>query len=293
MYANTDEECLFCPNTGGFKDLQKFGLDKRPSARLEDIIEVAKIIRDEQKTKLKKYLDKKVPCGQNNCRCLSLLITGGGLYDRKKEADRYIRIIEAVRKAVPELTIHVECQSMEEEDSKRLAEAGLHSVNYNLEVWDKKMFEIVCPGKAKYVGYERWLEGLVRAVPHFERGHVISNQVIGCEMIPPHGFKTYQEALKSNLEGLEWMARRGIAPSWSPLFTYTSSKSKDASLPPTEYFIELGLEAHKIYLKYDLYTPTRAFFCYRMGVPSLSGDFARLRWDGELRYNEYCAKSNH
>ena len=285
-FAKTDQECWFCPLTMGEKQLKEMGIDKPVVVTPEKVAEAISLVRDEQYERGKKYLDnKKAICGQPNCRCLSWLITGGSLLNPDQEAERYIPYIEAVRSAAPEWNLYIETQACSPKIVEKLVKAGLHGINFNLEVWDKKMFQKCCPGKAKAVTWEGWTERLAAAVPYFERGHVVSNQVIGLELLPPDGFKTLEEGLASVLEGHEWLASHGVAPSWMNLITFPDSKAANLPVPPTEYFLKVGSETHKIILKHKLYTQTRFFFCYR-GCGIQSGDYARLRW-GEIEQNDY------
>lgn len=286
VYAKTKEICWFCPWADGRSELKKLGIDKPVAISPEKVAEALSIVRDEQYARGKKYIDAKIPCGQSNCRCLSWIITGGSIYDQEKEAEHYIPYIEAVRRTVPDVNVYVETQACHPKTAEKLARAGVHSIQYNLEVWDKKMFYIACPGKAKNITWERWTDWLAGAVPFFERGHVVSNQVLGLELQPPEGFKDLEQGIASVLEGHEWMASHGVSPSWTPFITYTGTHIEHAPLPPTEYYLRVGIETHQMMLKYKLYTPSRTFYCYRFGVIMGCSDFARLRW-GDLNYNEY------
>ena len=287
MYANTDEECWFCPLTAGQKAIKGLGIEKPVVITPEKVVEALMIVRDEQYERGKKYLDAKIPCGQNNCRCLTWLITGGSIRNQEKEAERYIPYIEAIRKVVPEYNTYVETQACSPKSAEKLAKAGLHGIQYNIEVWDKKMFYVTCPGKAKNITWEKWTEWLAGAVPFYERGHVVSNQVLGLELQPPEGFKTLEEGFESVMEGHAWMARNGIAPSWTPFITYTGTKIENSPCPPTEYYLRVGTETHQLMLEHKLYTPSRFFFCYRGGIIMGGSEFARLRWDEMVKPNEY------
>ncbi len=267
--------------------MQKLGIDRPVAVTPDKVVEALTLVRDEHYTRMEKYLEKKIPCGQSNCHCLTWLITGGSIFDQEKEAARYIPYVEAVRQAVPEYNTYVETQACSPQAAEKLAKAGLHGLQYNIEVWDKKMFYLTCPGKAKNITWEKWTNWLAEAVPYYERGHVISNQVLGLELQPPEGYYTDLERGKASvLEGHKWMIEHGIAPSWSPFVAYTGTKIESSPCPPTEYYVRIGIETHEMMLEHKLYTPTRFFFCYRGGIYMISADFARLRW-GDLNYNEY------
>ena len=75
-----------------------------------------------------------------------------------------------------------ECQRIE--NIRRLRDAGVTSHNANLEVWDKRLFEAVAPGKAKYIGYDLWVQRLVEAVDVMGEGGVSPNEVAICNPLP-------------------------------------------------------------------------------------------------------------
>ena len=79
-----------------------------------------------------------------------------------------------------------------------LKEAGWQGVSLNMEVWDRRLWPGIVPGKAAELPWEGWLEALERAVAIFGKGNVSSVLVAGLEP------KT------SHREGVEWMAQRGI-----------------------------------------------------------------------------------
>lgn len=287
MFAGKDEECWFCPLTKSQPTIEELKVGRPAAIRPETVVESLKIVREEQLASLKKYLDRKIPCGQMNCRCLNWLITGGSLYDPEKEARRYLPYIEAVREALPEYNTFVETQACSPQSAELLAKAGLHGLQYNIEVWDKKMFYVTCPGKARNMTWERWVNWLAEAVPFFQRGHMLSNQVVGLELQPPEGY--YQDLARgkaSVLEGHQWMIEHGVAPSWSPFVTYTGTRIENSPCPPTEYYLDIGMETHRMMMAHKLYPSSHLFFCYRSGMFMINADFARLRW-GNVTYNEY------
>lgn len=81
----------------------------------------------------------------------------------------------------------------------RLKEAGYRTTAMNIEIWDKNIYQAICPGKARNNGgWDHWLKALEYAVPVFGHGRVRSNIVAGIE------------PKKSTLEGLEYLAAKGI-----------------------------------------------------------------------------------
>lgn len=77
-------------------------------------------------------------------------------------------------------------------------EAGVTSIAFNLEVFDRDLFEKICPGKHHFYGYDKWIESLDYARKVFGDYNVYCGLVWGLE--PP----------KSTIRGNEYMVNRGI-----------------------------------------------------------------------------------
>jgi hypothetical protein len=80
----------------------------------------------------------------------------------------------------------------------------------DLEVLDEELFNWVCPGKAKYIGYREWRDRLYKAAEIFGPGTVTTGIVSGVETVQPHGFKTEEEALERCLAEAELLACHGV-----------------------------------------------------------------------------------
>jgi hypothetical protein len=84
------------------------------------------------------------------------------------------------------------------EDLEALRDAGWEGVAMNLEVFDARLWPGIVPGKAALMPHARWLESLEHAARVFGKGRVASVLVAGLE------------PMRSHLEGVEWLAERGI-----------------------------------------------------------------------------------
>jgi hypothetical protein len=93
---------------------------------------------------------------------------------------------------------------------------------------------------------------MLDAVEIFGPGKVYTNIVAGCEMAEPHGFKTEDEALKSNLEGCEYLAKRGVSMMslvWVPV---KGSAFKGQKQPSLDYYVRLVKGLRDIRVAYGL-----------------------------------------
>jgi len=125
----------------------------------------------------------------------------------------------------------------------------------------------------------------VKAASRFGRGRSMTQFVIGVEMVSGH-FTNYTDGIASVLGGIEWCAQHGIQPDTSTWFNTPGSFYEQREVPPTEYFLSIALERHKILEKYGMYFPPDAepnysAACHRCGYLSPDSDFQWLLGSGE------------
>jgi hypothetical protein len=215
-------------------------------------------------------------------------LTGGTLRNQKREAGVYARVAERLAdvrgERGEELVLKVMSTAFDEPDQEQLREAGVDEVCFNMEVWEEKLWPVIVPGKERAIGRTAWMDRLVRGVDRFGRGRSMTQFVVGVEMVSG-GFPNHTEAIKSVLEGIEWCARNGIQPDTSTWFNTPGSLYEQREVPPTEYFLSIALERHKILEKYDMYFPADAqpnysAACHRCGYLSQDSDFQWLLGSG-------------
>lgn len=78
--------------------------------------------------------------------------------------------------------------------------AGADSLLYNLEIFDRELFELICPGRATLVGRARYMDALKYAAKVFPNGTVASHLIVGLE--PPG----------STCMGIDFLAGIGVVP---------------------------------------------------------------------------------
>ena len=177
-------------------------------------------------------------------------LTGGSVtskVDGLAEADFYGRYAQAIEERFPGRWIgKVVAQALPREDVQRYKDYGISIYHPNYEVWDERLFSIICPGKERYVGRDRWHRRILDAAEVFGPRYVIPNFVAGVEMAKPFGFATVEEAIASTREGLEFFMSRGITPrftTWCPEPT-TPLGSDNPDGAPLEYHVRL-LETYR------------------------------------------------
>ena len=208
------------------------------------------------------------------CLTAGSVIKGDALFDR--EVDFYIELLQAIgenftTKKFPSQLI---ASAFNEKQLRRLyEETGLTSYTSDLEVLNEELFNWICPGKAKWVGYQEWRERLVRAVDIFGRGNVGTGIVGGVELARPHGFTNEQDALESTLAEAEYLAERGVSTVYIVWVPRPGSDFKGQQAPSLDYFIRLAQGLQDLRVKYGL---TIDFDDYRRCGNHPDTDLARL-----------------
>jgi hypothetical protein len=147
----------------------------------------------------------------------SVFLTGGSLLGGHEPLDKEVGLYLEILKGLGPLFGHKKFPSQlistafnKRQLSRLYDETGLMSYTADLEVLNKELFEWVCPGKAKLIGYEGWKERLFDAVGIFGRGNVNTGLVSGVELAQPRGFRSEEEALESTLAEAASLVSHGV-----------------------------------------------------------------------------------
>jgi len=242
------EECKFCDINENVRQIRKHGKLTIPKAYkpIEQVREVMEEI----------FLRETNWSGK---RPLAFIISGGVILDKladKTEEDFYIEYVQAVKERIGDRwPAMVQVLARDKKTLRKFKEAGVDGYHAQLEVWDKNLFKILCPGKEKYVGWDEWVRRTVDAVDVFGEGNVTPGLVAGVEMCQPYGFKDVASAIKSTSEGFDFLMSHGVGVRYnvwniSPLSALAGNKP-----PPLEYYIELDRAWCETWNKYRLPPP--------------------------------------
>jgi hypothetical protein len=234
QYFGAHEECQFCDINHNWRQHKQAGRPYTGIKPVEDVLEAMTLI------------DRYDTDGASQAYTL----TGGSVtskVDGLEEADFYGRYAQAIEERFPGRWIgKIVAQALPREDVQRFKDYGISIYHPNYEVWDKRLFSLICPGKERYVGREEWHRRILDAAEVFGPRHVIPNFVAGVEMARPFGFETVDEAIASTVEGLDFFMSRGITPrftNWCPEPATPLGRDNPEGAP-LEYHISL-LEAYK------------------------------------------------
>lgn len=235
QYFGREEECQFCDINRNFKQQRSLG---RPYHAIKPL------------PRLLEALEAVVSSG---APARAYTLTGGSITSQlegKDEAAFYVDYAEAIESRFPGRWIgKMVVQALPREDVRRIRDAGIRIYHPNYEIWDRRLFELICPGKSRYVGRDEWIRRIFDAAEVFGPEFVIPNFVAGIEMAEPHGFRTEEEAWASTGEGLATFMSRGIVPRftcWCPEpLSVLGSASGPASLRYHAGLLRLWRDTHR------------------------------------------------
>ena len=200
QYFGAKEECGFCDINHNWRQHKKAGRPYTGVKPVEDVLEALALIDQHDEGASHAYT-----------------LTGGSVtstVDGLAEADFYGRYAQAIEERFPGRWIgKVVAQALPKEEVQRYKDYGITIYHPNYEVWDRRLFALISPGKQRYVGREEWHRRIFDAAEVFGARFVIPNFVAGVEMAQPFGFATIDEAIASTTEGLDYFMSHGVVGS--------------------------------------------------------------------------------
>ncbi|MDO8672652.1 MAG: hypothetical protein Q7O66_14675 [Dehalococcoidia bacterium] len=270
-YFASGDQCKYCNFNSTQEDSRSVGLDRPVTINLDETVEAYKILSSEIK-----------------------LIEGrfemGGFRNSVNEGRIYFDFLGRLSSAAsykPNFTVVSE--AIDRKDMQRLKDAGLDSINVQVEIWEPHLFTEVCPGKAEHSPHERWLDTLLDAVDIFGVGNVSGKIIAGLSLIPRNGYETWQESRDAHIEANRWMFKQGVIPVFGnlrlpPGSVYWNDQSLRQKLPPTDLILDVALAHHDGMLEYDLYSKyNKLMYCPLECLDSIyAGEIGMLALAGDI-----------
>jgi biotin synthase-related radical SAM superfamily protein len=141
-------------------------------------------------------------------------------------------------------------------------ETGIGSLCFAMEVWDKKYYEAICPGKAASTSHDEFVAGIKKAVETFGEGNVYTIFVMGLEP---------KETFLAGVNAISELGANVIPFVWSP---NPGSKLAGHRAPFAEWYAQTNREAAQIVLDHGVPDGTRNH-CYLCDGNSLLHDALR------------------
>lgn len=241
QYFNKKEQCQFCDINRNFIQQRKAGKTYTGIKRVDEILEaLAHIDRLDDKSK-------------------AYTLTGGSVITDLQgttEVDFYVQYIEAIEARFPGRWIaKAVVQAWDTASCQRIKDAGCQIYHPNYEVWGEEMFNQICPGKARVVGFQEWIQRVVDSAAVFGPENVIPNFVGGVEMNNVCGYDNVDRAVEHTREGLDWFMSQGVVPRFTTWCPEPLAALGPHDPPPLAYFCKLLMAWRETFRHYNLKVP--------------------------------------
>lgn len=176
-------------------------------------------------------------------RMRHVYLVGGSMTDWAEEGRRFLELARVVRQEVGDSAyVALGGGALPTEYLKQFHAEGLvDGVCFNLEVWGHELFKSVCPGKEKFVGWDRWLGSLYAASELWGRDNVFTAMVGGIELEPEHGGWAVDAAIEQAMEGARTLLTNGVTPVWSLYWPLWGADHPKRMAELRAYFEELNV----------------------------------------------------
>lgn len=158
------------------------------------------------------------------------------------EGDAYLDILEPYIKAVKEETgLLIGVQTPPHPDFSRydrLRALGVNNVSFCFEIWDKEIFQRICPGKAAHVGQQRYLDAIAYCAKLFDT----TNGEIVAGLEPP----------EKSIEAIDWITSVGAVPTVCVFRPLTGTDFENMPPPKTEEMMPIFRRLYEKCMEHNL-----------------------------------------
>lgn len=179
---------------------------------------------------------------QNENRIKYMMYTAGTHVDEDISYKEQINILKIAKRIVPKTIQHHSTMMPTLNDTlmEKVKKAGLDSIAFDIEVFDKNIFSVLCPGKQQYFGYDNFLESFRLAKKIFGKNNIKT------------GFVGGLEPLASLAEGMDYFGRQGISIAVNVFHPDPNTSLANHPRPTIDYLIKMACLQKNIYEKYKL-----------------------------------------
>ena len=160
------------------------------------------------------------------------LTISGGVIPERRELEYYLDVAEAIQRHTGREDFNgtaVVAAPLDLRQIDRFREAGYRTTAMNIELWDKNIYDTICPGKARSSGgWEHWVKALKYAVGVFGHGRVRSNMVAGIE------------PKKKTVEGINILTAEGVVATTSIWCPNPGSELEGHRAPEWQWYLDLS-----------------------------------------------------
>ncbi|AEF82098.1 radical SAM protein [Leadbettera azotonutricia] len=168
----------------------------------------------------------------------------GGFISERREVEYYIDVAEAIQEHTGLQDFNgtgVIGAPLDLDVFEKYKEAGYRTMATNIELWNEKMFDVICPGKAQLCGgRQNWLNALDEEVRVFGKYKVRSTMVAGIE------------PKESLLEGVEYLIERGVIAQPSQWNVNVGSPLEGHRTPNQDWHWDVFEKTVTLYIKHGI-----------------------------------------
>jgi hypothetical protein len=239
---NLELECKFCDLNANYRALKRRGQPYTLKKNLKKVGEVLRAIFLEQP--------------EDEPRRQAYILTRGSILNKKGSyayLTFYMQYVEAIKGVLGNRWPCIfQTAAKDKESLKQLKNSGVDCLHSNFEVWDESLFRVLCPGKEKFIGAKEWIKRTIDAVDVFGEGLVTPGFVAGVEMCKPYGFEKVEDAVRSTVQGMEYLMSHGVIPRPAHWCIEPLSALRGNPIPPLEYFVQIDRAWYELWEKYKM-----------------------------------------
>jgi len=167
-------------------------------------------------------------------------VTTGTPRNDSETREYVLRMIRAMYDALdPKIPIHVLTHPPNDFDViNEYRGAGVTSIAFNLEIFDRELFKSICPGKNLHYGYDKWLDAIGHA------RDVFGNYNVYCGLV--WGFEPAEKVM----EGNRYFLDRGVGIASNIFHADPNSVLGKHPHPAEDYILEIARNEHELFLEY-------------------------------------------
>jgi hypothetical protein len=168
----------------------------------------------------------------------------GGFISERREVEYYIDVAESIQEHTGLQDFNgtgVIGAPLDLGVFEKYKEAGYRTMATNIEVWNEKLFDVICPGKAQLCGgRQNWLNALDEEVRVFGKYRVRSTMVAGLE------------PKESLLEGIQYLLEHGVIPQPSQWNVNVGSPLEGHRTPDQDWHWDIAEKTVTLYRKHGV-----------------------------------------
>lgn len=203
--------------------------------------------------KTPEQLSEVITAAKRENRCSHVTLTSGTTAENGKGSDRYIRILEKLKEAHPDIPLHIQIEPLDDLTYlDKLKQAGADTIGIHIEILDEAIRKKITPGK-------------YHVLPElFEKNWKHALDVFGKNQVESYILTGFGESINEFLKELEKVISIGVIPFITPVRAIPNKKPIVPPMNP-DIMLEIYKQAGKMMKKYGVNPLNNKAGCVRCG----------------------------